>query len=96
MQNFGAIIGVGIVAILMIIIANMLGLPHHMIMGMIFTALSILLFLVAGAVFSHSWIFGLIVGGIALAVLLYAMHEFSISEPAKQGLLLPPISQLLL
>ena len=96
MPNFGAVIGVGIVAILMIIVANMLGLPHHMIMGMILTAVSILLFLVAGAIFSHSWIFGLIVGGIAVALLLYAMHEFSITEPAKQGLLLPTIDQLLL
>jgi hypothetical protein len=95
MQNFFTIIAVGIVAILMIIVASIIGLPHHVVMGIILTAISVLLFLVAGAVWNSAWPVGLTVGCIAVAVFLYAVHEFSIVEPAKQALLLPPVSQLL-
>jgi hypothetical protein len=96
MQNFGAIIALVIAAVLIIIIAYMIGAPHQVVMGIVFTALSMLLFVVAGVIFNSSHLFGAIVGGIAVAFLLYAAHEFSIAEPAKQGFLLPAIGQLLL
>jgi hypothetical protein len=95
--NVGIIIAIAIAAVVVIIFAYMFGmLPHHVIMGIVFTALSILLFAVAGLIFIYSRLFGAIVGVIAFAFLLYAAHEFSISEPAKQGALLPTITQLLL
>ena len=89
MKNIGAIICVSIIAIVMIIIAPMFGLPHHAVVGLMLTAVSIIFIAVATVVFSYSRIVGSIALCIALVAFGFALHEFSIAEPAKQVLLLP-------
>jgi hypothetical protein len=63
---------------------------------LIFTGVSILLFLVSGAVWNHSWIISVAVGVIAFGVLLFALHVFSTPDIAKTEQSLLSTIQLLL
>ncbi|MCJ7655776.1 MAG: hypothetical protein MUO97_10870 [Dehalococcoidia bacterium] len=94
--SFGDIIAVGIIAILVILIGRWLGLPNNIVTGLILTGVSILLFLVSGAIYSHSWIISVAVGVVALGVLIFALHSFSTPDIAKTEQSLLPTIQLLL
>jgi len=71
MEKYGALVAVGIVAILMIVIASIGGLSPHIVRGIIFTAISILLIIASAAAWSAHWIVGLaaLIGAIVFFVL---------------------------
>jgi hypothetical protein len=96
MKDYGAIIGVGIIAVLLIWFATQLGFSANIVRGVIFIAISILLFLVSGAVFSHSWIVGSVVGVIALVLLFVGINVLATPDNNKSTQLLPTLTQLIL
>jgi len=69
MKEYGGIIGVGVVALLVIIIGNMIGLPPHIAKGLTFVGIGVILFMASAAAWSLHWIVGL-VGLIAAIVFL--------------------------
>ena len=69
MAKYGVIAGVGIIAVLMIIIGNTFGFPADTVKGLTFTGIGILLILASVEVWGLHWIVGL-VGLIASVVYL--------------------------
>jgi hypothetical protein len=95
-NGYGAILSIGIVALLMIIIGAIFPFPTDQKTGLILIGIAVLLFLVAGAVFGSSWQIGLAIGGIGLIVFFFGLHSFLIVPNPKATSLLPMINQLLL
>jgi amino acid transporter len=95
-SNFGSIVAVGLVAMLLIYLSTVLGLPHHIEKGVVLTCISVVLFLVAGAVFQSSWQVAIVPGVIAIVLLVLAVNAFGTSDIAKTTELLPTISYTLL
>ena len=94
MKDYGGIVGVGILVILFIWLTTQLEFPPHIIRGIIFIAVSALLFLVSGAIFNHSWIVGVIVGVIAILMFVLGVNALSNISNNKQALL--PLLPMLL
>ncbi|MCX6010903.1 MAG: hypothetical protein NT134_01360, partial [Chloroflexi bacterium] len=89
------IVGVGVVAILLIIIGAWLPLPHDWKWGLILAGIGILLALVAGATFSASPIVGTVFGIAALVVFGFALKAFSNAISPKPQALIPMPTMLL-
>lgn len=96
-SGYGGIVGVGVVAILLIIIGAWLPLSPDLKWALVLTGIGLLLALVAGVTFSSSWIVGVVFGVAALVVLLFALHAFSNAISPKAQTLIPmPTKSLLL
>jgi hypothetical protein len=92
----GTVFAVGIVAIIMIIIGALFPFLNEQKTGLILTGIAVLLFLVAGAVFSSSWQIGLVVSVIGIIAFFFGVHSFLTEPSSKVTSLLPMINQLLL
>lgn len=77
MEKYGPLVAIGIVAILMIVIADLVGLPPHIVRGIIFTAISVILVLTSAATWSVHWIVGLAALIVAIVFFVLAGNAFS-------------------
>lgn len=96
-SGYGGIVGVGVVALLAILIGALFPLPPDWKWGLILSGVGILLALVAGATFSSSAIVGAVFGIASLIVFVFALRAFSNAiSPKPQTLVPTSIRQLLL
>jgi cell division protein FtsW (lipid II flippase) len=95
MKDSGGIIGVGILAILCIIVGVAFGLPPNISRGLILVGISIILFIVAGATWSHSWIVGLVCLCGGVAAFLIGVNAFLQPESSSPATLLAIIESIL-
>jgi len=74
--GYGAIVGVGILGIFLIILgtSNIFGLSPIQCRGLVFVGVSILGFLISGATFSLHWIVGAVVGAGSIALFLIGIN----------------------
>ena len=93
-SGYGAIIGVGVAAILLIIIDIYLPVSPDMKRGFILAVISVIFFLIAGAAFSISWIVGVITLIVAIVLFGFAVSAFSKSTSLQTTELLPIINIL--
>jgi len=77
-KAYGAIAGVGAIAILMILLgaSNIFALSPDQCRGLIFTGISLISFIVSGITFSLHWIVGTGVGVIAIVLFAIGVSAF--------------------
>lgn len=96
-NGYGAIVGVGVVAIMLILIGALFPLPPDWKWGLILTGIGIILALIAGATFTSSPIVGGVFGIAALIVFGFALKAFSNAiNPIEQNSASVIITPLLL
>lgn len=94
LNQYSGIAAVGVVAIMMIIIANMIGLPSHITKGLTFIGISVILLLASAVAFTFHWIVG-IVGLIATAIVFtIGITSFSQTSSQVSTLLLQGIERI--
>jgi hypothetical protein len=91
-------VGVGAIAILMIVLgtSNNFGFSPESGKGFIFIGISLLLFIAAGVSFSLHWIVGLPRGVTGVVVFTISLNHFSSSTNSSSTTLLPTINNILL
>jgi hypothetical protein len=93
---YGIVVAVGLVAILLIIMGSIFPFSSDQKTGLVLVGISMLLFLVAGAVFGGSWQIGLAIGGVAFIIFAFSVHSFLAEPNPTTTSLLPTTIQLLL
>jgi hypothetical protein len=94
--GYGGIVGVGVVALLLIVLGSWLAPSSDWKWALVLTGVGIILALVAGVTFSHSWVVGAVFGVAALVVFGFALNAYSNAiEPQPQTLLPMPTALLL-
>lgn len=94
-NNYGGIIGAGVIGIVLIISGAWLPLANDWRWGLILMGVCVILALVAGAVFKFSWVIGVFCAAAALIALLFALQSFSNAISPKPQALIPMLSKWL-
>ena len=94
--NNGGIVGVGVIAILLILVGALFPLPPDWKWGFILSGIGLLFALVAGATFSSSAIVGAVFGVAAFACFGFALNAFSNAINPKPQALIPMLAKSLL
>jgi len=97
MQKYGAIIAIGVVLLLFLILATQpqLGVPRHIVRGIIYLSVCGLFVLIAAAVSSASGWVALGAAVVAIVLLALALRAFGASDTSTPTGLLPVLNYLL-
>ena len=75
MKQYTGIVSIGVVAIIVIVIANMTGLPLHISRGLTLIGISVIFLLASAALFTFNVIVGIV--GLLVTVIYFMMGWFS-------------------